>query len=45
MKAILFLACAMAVSAQAQSPKVLVVGIDGIRSDQLARASTPHIDA
>ena len=34
-----------ALPAQAQDPKVLLIGIDGIRSDQLTAVDTPHIDA
>lgn len=33
-----------ALSARAQSPKVLVIGLDGIRSDQLVAADTPNLD-
>ncbi len=40
-----FLLLLAAISVQAQSPKVLLIGIDGIRSDQLAAADTPNIDA
>ncbi|MFT4606098.1 MAG: putative AlkP superfamily pyrophosphatase or phosphodiesterase [Rhodothermales bacterium] len=45
MRIFLFLFLLAATPVQAQYPKVLLIGIDGIRSDQLAAADTPHIDA
>lgn len=33
-----------ATAAAAQTPKVLVIGIDGIRPDVLAEVATPHLD-
>lgn len=44
MRILLFVILLAAVPARAQTPKVLLIGIDGIRSDQLAAADTPHID-
>ncbi|MDX1395668.1 MAG: alpha/beta fold hydrolase [Gemmatimonadota bacterium] len=32
-------------TAAAQTPKVLVIGVDGVRTDVLAEAATPNIDA
>ena len=45
--AILFSACLVSIFTFAQSPnsRVLVIGIDGVRSDALTAADTPNIDA
>jgi membrane-anchored protein YejM (alkaline phosphatase superfamily) len=43
---ILFFALCTALSAAASQPrKVLIIGIDGVRTDALQQANTPNIDA
>ena len=40
-----FLALATASEAHTQSPKVLIIGLDGVRADALREANTPAIDS
>ncbi len=44
-RVVLLAALTLACSQSAPTPKVLLIGLDGVRVDILAQANTPNIDA